>query len=153
MVVFDVAPVQRVFTEMEWSVEEVIAPWILAILVREIIHLIFFFMNEIFNFSCHAGVACRDVDNGYQCGACPPGFTGNGQNCYRLCSLNPCAPGEWISILDFFFSNFLVGTQMWEFSIRCSMRRYSYRIQMRSLPCRVYRKRNTVQTVVVSLRP
>ncbi|GFU48857.1 thrombospondin-4 [Trichonephila clavipes] len=40
-------------------------------------------------------VRCYDVDNGYRCGPCPPGFTGNGVTCKpaNRCAENPCWSG------------------------------------------------------------
>ena len=47
---------------------------------------------------CLIGVKCYDVSNGYRCGPCPPGMTGDGRrgNCVvaRIgCDTNPCFKG------------------------------------------------------------
>ncbi|KAK2179168.1 hypothetical protein NP493_505g01035 [Ridgeia piscesae] len=45
---------------------------------------------------CYPGVFCTDTSTGYQCGPCPPGYTGNGTigGCRRLrCRDRPCYPG------------------------------------------------------------
>ena len=41
------------------------------------------------------GVQCFDMPDGYRCGACPPGQTGDGQTCNLIdgCNPNPCYPG------------------------------------------------------------
>ena len=46
----------------------------------------------------HTGVECRDTETGYRCGACPPGYTGDGtrRGCRRerpKCDSQPCYPG------------------------------------------------------------
>uniref|UniRef100_A0A8D8UWR1 Thrombospondin-3a n=1 Tax=Cacopsylla melanoneura TaxID=428564 RepID=A0A8D8UWR1_9HEMI len=44
---------------------------------------------------CFQGVQCYDTVEGYTCGPCPSGYTGNGEKCQPIggCSRNPCAPG------------------------------------------------------------
>lgn len=44
------------------------------------------------------GVRCYDTVEGYQCGPCPSGYTGDGQRCKPRagCELNPCSPGTII---------------------------------------------------------
>ena len=49
-------------------------------------------MIEIKNFR-HAGVRCVDTLTGYECGPCPPGWTGNGVQCEDACAPQPCHPG------------------------------------------------------------
>ncbi|XP_029470337.1 cartilage oligomeric matrix protein [Rhinatrema bivittatum] len=46
---------------------------------------------------CFPKVTCTETPGGFQCGACPPGFTGNGTHCTDIdeCSLNPCFPQVW----------------------------------------------------------
>ncbi|XP_075758998.1 cartilage oligomeric matrix protein [Pelodiscus sinensis] len=41
---------------------------------------------------CFPGVTCMATSSGVHCGACPPGFTGNGTHCSDIneCSTNPC---------------------------------------------------------------
>ncbi|XP_053159390.1 thrombospondin-4 isoform X1 [Hemicordylus capensis] len=45
--------------------------------------------------TCFRGVQCRDTAEGFQCGPCPEGFTGNGVTCTDIdeCRYNPCFPG------------------------------------------------------------
>ncbi|KAF7250204.1 Thrombospondin-4, partial [Varanus komodoensis] len=45
--------------------------------------------------SCFRGVRCTDTSDGFQCGPCPEGFTGNGVICTDVdeCRYNPCFPG------------------------------------------------------------
>ncbi|XP_013414446.1 fibropellin-1-like isoform X2 [Lingula anatina] len=48
------------------------------------------------NNPCYPGVACKDTPTGFECGSCPPGFSGNGISCTRVvagCSTDPCYPG------------------------------------------------------------
>lgn len=54
-----------------------------------------FFLLTRLIFGYFQGVTCTEGDEGYRCGLCPPGFTGNGQNCYRMCTPNSCAPGRF----------------------------------------------------------
>ncbi|KAK7010141.1 cartilage matrix protein [Biomphalaria glabrata] len=44
---------------------------------------------------CFSGVRCLDTEEGFRCGSCPRGYTGNGITCVRvtLCADNPCYPG------------------------------------------------------------
>ncbi|XP_069107696.1 LOW QUALITY PROTEIN: von Willebrand factor D and EGF domain-containing protein-like [Argopecten irradians] len=42
---------------------------------------------------CYHGVACVEVGDGFRCGQCPVGMTGNGITCDRSCASNPCFPG------------------------------------------------------------
>ena len=44
------------------------------------------------------GVECRNVANGFTCGPCPPGLTGNGKRegcrpARQTCANSPCFPG------------------------------------------------------------
>ncbi|KAH0627995.1 hypothetical protein JD844_008634 [Phrynosoma platyrhinos] len=45
--------------------------------------------------TCFRGVLCTDTADGFQCGPCPEGFTGNGIVCTDIdeCRYNPCFPG------------------------------------------------------------
>ncbi|XP_028604651.2 thrombospondin-4 isoform X1 [Podarcis muralis] len=45
--------------------------------------------------TCFRGVRCMDTADGFQCGPCPEGFTGNGVICTDVdeCRYNPCFPG------------------------------------------------------------
>lgn len=47
--------------------------------------------NNLFNL----GVRCFDTPEGYRCGQCPPGQTGDGVTCDNMdnCHPNPCFPG------------------------------------------------------------
>ncbi|XP_043576631.1 cartilage oligomeric matrix protein [Chiloscyllium plagiosum] len=44
---------------------------------------------------CFPGVQCSTTFNGFRCGACPSGFTGNGTHCTDVdeCQTHPCYPG------------------------------------------------------------
>ncbi|XP_033728931.1 uncharacterized protein LOC117318039 [Pecten maximus] len=42
---------------------------------------------------CYQGVTCSDVGDGFRCGQCPVGMTGNGITCDRSCASKPCFPG------------------------------------------------------------
>ncbi|CAL7948852.1 unnamed protein product [Xylocopa violacea] len=43
---------------------------------------------------CFPGADCRNTQHGPQCGACPPGYTGNGYRCVKIsCAHNPCFTG------------------------------------------------------------
>ncbi|XP_030076037.1 cartilage oligomeric matrix protein isoform X2 [Microcaecilia unicolor] len=43
---------------------------------------------------CFPGVPCIETPGGFECGTCPPGFTGDGTHCTDIdeCSLSPCFP-------------------------------------------------------------
>ncbi|XP_053556034.1 cartilage oligomeric matrix protein-like [Bombina bombina] len=43
---------------------------------------------------CFSGVSCTETATGYQCGACPTGYTGSGSHCTDIdeCKANPCFP-------------------------------------------------------------
>ncbi|XP_049722692.1 thrombospondin-4 isoform X1 [Elephas maximus indicus] len=45
--------------------------------------------------SCFRGVQCTDTRDGFQCGPCPVGYTGNGITCSDIdeCKYHPCYPG------------------------------------------------------------
>ncbi|XP_013923011.1 PREDICTED: thrombospondin-4-like, partial [Thamnophis sirtalis] len=45
--------------------------------------------------TCFPGVHCTDTTDGYQCGPCPEGFTGDGIICTDIdeCQYKPCFPG------------------------------------------------------------
>lgn len=44
---------------------------------------------------CYPGVRCVDTENGFRCGSCPRGYSGDGITCNRMttCADNPCYPG------------------------------------------------------------
>uniref|UniRef100_A0A8C9PSL7 Thrombospondin 4 n=1 Tax=Spermophilus dauricus TaxID=99837 RepID=A0A8C9PSL7_SPEDA len=44
---------------------------------------------------CFRGVRCTDTRDGFQCGSCPDGYTGNGITCSDVdeCKYHPCYPG------------------------------------------------------------
>uniref|UniRef100_H3A0V4 Cartilage oligomeric matrix protein n=1 Tax=Latimeria chalumnae TaxID=7897 RepID=H3A0V4_LATCH len=44
---------------------------------------------------CFPGVPCTEMEDGFKCGPCPSGFTGNGTHCSDIdeCAMNPCFPG------------------------------------------------------------
>lgn len=45
---------------------------------------------------CYPGAECRQTPSGPQCGACPPGYTGDGYRCTKVvvnCSSKPCFYG------------------------------------------------------------
>ncbi|XP_060712161.1 cartilage oligomeric matrix protein-like [Hemiscyllium ocellatum] len=44
---------------------------------------------------CFPGVQCSTTFNGFRCGPCPSGFTGNGTHCTDVdeCQTHPCYPG------------------------------------------------------------
>ncbi|OWF43888.1 von Willebrand factor D and EGF domain-containing protein [Mizuhopecten yessoensis] len=42
---------------------------------------------------CYHRHTCVDVGDGFRCGQCPTGMTGNGITCTRTCESNPCFPG------------------------------------------------------------
>ncbi|XP_017767633.1 PREDICTED: cartilage oligomeric matrix protein [Eufriesea mexicana] len=43
---------------------------------------------------CFPGADCRNTPRGPQCGACPPGYTGDGYRCMKIsCAHNPCFHG------------------------------------------------------------
>lgn len=58
------------------------------------------------------GVRCFDSVDGYQCGACPHGYVGNGEECKPRtgCATRPCSPGNHKIIL--------LMVREWKFFIR-----------------------------------
>ena len=44
---------------------------------------------------CYPGVRCEDMERGYMCGDCPPGYYGDGVRCRKIptCADSPCFEG------------------------------------------------------------
>ena len=53
---------------------------------------------------CFEGVQCTDTPSGFQCGACPPGFTGDGQQCIDINEVR--SQSRFYLSINLFFYNF-----------------------------------------------
>ncbi|GIX87096.1 thrombospondin-4 [Caerostris darwini] len=45
---------------------------------------------------CYPGVQCADTSDGFRCGPCPRGYTGDGVSCKQVvtCNDRPCFEGK-----------------------------------------------------------
>lgn len=60
-----------------------------------ILHVIFILCCILlYTLTAFPGVKCQEIVEGFRCGPCPDGYTGNGQKCRpRGCEINSCSPG------------------------------------------------------------